>query len=237
MSGFTLRDNALMRRLQGRIGLMAATPILYEIRSQIKGEPDITFHHNGNIASKKWKNNGKLHRVVGPAEINYDYNGEKINASWYKQGKRNRVNDAALITFGPDQKPMKKVWYTNGKKNKEYFYNGYNDLTKQRWFNGKGKIHRDTLPAEISYRYNEVKDTMEIEEQIYYDNGKFKQRSNGKPNMIINDGFGSIDEYTLNPNGQTISLRRDGVFLQTMFGITARRCGRKQRKRVNKRGK
>ena len=75
--------------------------------------------------------------------------------------------------------------------------------------------------------------TMEIEEEIYYDNGTYKQRSNGQPNMIINDGFG-IDEYTLNPNGQTISIRRDGV---NMFGKATRKCGRKQRRRVNKRVK
>ena len=225
-----LPNNALMRRLQGRIGLMAATPMPYEIRSQIKGQPDITLYPNGHIASKKWKNNGKLHRVGGPAEINYDYNEQKINESWYKQGKRNRVKDAALITFGPDLKPMKKVWYTNGKKTKEYFYNGYNDLTKQRWFNNKGRLHRSRGPAEISYRYNADMDTMEKVEEIYYDNGTYKQRSNGQPNMIINDGFG-IDEYTLNPNGQTISIRRDGV---NMFGNSTRKCGRKQRRRVNK---
>ena len=237
MSDFTLRNIALMNRLRGRIALMAATPQPKPLCSQIRGnEPDITRHNNGNIASMKWKNNGKLHRVRGPAEINYDYNEQKINESWYKQGKRNRVKDAALVTFGPDQKPMKKVWYTNGKKTKEYFYNGYNDLTKQRWFNSKGRLHRDRGPAEISYRYNADMDTMEKVEEIYYDNGTYKQRSNGQPNMIINDGFG-IDEYTLNPNGQTISIRRDGVILQSMFGNATRKCGRKQRRRVNKRVK
>ena len=231
-----LPDNALIRRLHGRFALMAATPMPYEIRSQIRGQPDITLYPNGNIASQKWKNNGLLHRVGGPAEINYNFNGDKINESWYKNGKRNRVNNPALVTFGPDLKPMKEVWYNNGKKTKENFYNGYNDLIKQRWFNNKGNLHRDRLPAEISYRFNDDKNTMEIEEQIYYENGKFKQRSNNKPNMIINDGFG-IDEYTLNQNGQTISYRRNGRYLTTMFGNTARMCGRKQRKYVNKRAK
>ena len=236
MNDFTLPNITLMRRLRARIGLLAATPMPYEIRSQIRGQPDITLYPNGRIASKKWRNNGELHRVTGPAEINYNFNGEKINASWYKLGKRNRVNNPALITFGPDLKPMKEVWYTNGKKTKEYFYNGYNDLIKQRWFNNKGKLHRDTLPAEISYRFNDDKNIMEIEEQIYYENGKFKQRSNGQPNMIINDGF-DIDEYTLDQNGRIISIRRSGVNIPTTFGNTARMCGRKQRKRVNKRVK
>ena len=80
------------------------------------------------------------------------------------------------------------------------------------------------------------KNTMEIEEQIYYENGRFKQRSNNKPNMIINDGFG-INEYTLDQNGRTISIHRSGMNIPTMFGNTARICRRKQRKRVNKRAK
>ena len=54
--------------------------------------------------------------------------------------------------------------------------------------------------------------------------------------MIINDGFG-INEYTLDPNGRTISIHRSGMNIPTMFGNTARICRRKQRKRVNKRAK
>ena len=121
-------------------------------------------------------------------------------------------------------------------ENYENFYNGYNDLIKQRWFNNNGQLHRNRGPAEISYRFNADKNTMEIEEQIYYENGRFKQRSNDKPNMIINDGFG-INKYTLDPNGRTISIRRSGMNIPTMFGNTARICRRKQRKRVNKRAK
>ena len=140
-----------------------------------------------------------------------------------------------MITFGYNGQPIKEVWYTNGKKTKENFYDDHYDLMRQQWWKN-GKLHRDRGPAKITYRFNADKNTMEIGEQIYYENGKVKQRSKDKPNKIINTGS-SIDEYTLDPNGRIISFRRSGINIPTMFGNTARICGRKQRKRVNKRAK
>ena len=74
--------------------------------------------------TKRWYQNGKLHRLDGPA-------GEWADGSkfWYQNGKRHRLDGPAIeLACG------EKCWYIEGK---EYTEEEFNKITNPRSLEGK----------------------------------------------------------------------------------------------------
>ena len=101
--------------------------------------------------TKRWKLNGKYHRIDGPA-IEWS-NGDK---SWYLYNKLHRLDGPAI-----ERAYGYKAWYLNNKRHREdgpamEFGNG----TKEWWINDKKLTFKQWLSA--------IWDTLSKEEQKYY---------------------------------------------------------------------
>ena len=104
-----------------------------------------SFYNSGEIESKQWWINGKLHREEGPAFIEYSKSGEIEYVAWWLNGKRHRTDGPAMLKYYESGEIQHEEWYLND------------------------ELHREDGPAGIEYYDSNTKD---IYKEYYFLNGK-----------------------------------------------------------------
>jgi hypothetical protein len=108
---------------------------------------------NGNVISKCWHKNGKIHREGDvPAVITYNFKEKESKRMWYKKGRIHRDGDNPAQIFFESRQIVEERYFKKGLAHREgdlpaiIVYNKNGQILEQHWYKEGIKGIFETVP-------------------------------------------------------------------------------------------